>query len=439
MTIYEEPQTLQEAINHPTHGKQWEEAIQYEYKSLIDNQTWKFVPLPKGRLIVGCKWIFRYKLGADGTIQRFRARLVAKGFTQTYGVDYNETFAPVAKLPSLRLLLAIAVIEDLEIYQMDVSSAFLLVDLEEEIYMDQPEGYEKGNLVCRLQKSLYGLKQSPRVWNQKIHQFFINNGFTQTNTDYSIYINKVTEAMIGIWVDDLILIGKNIDIINDLKSRLNKAFEMKDLKDLTYFLGIQVRRNRQIRTIHLDQTQYILKILKRFKLQDSKPIRTPLETGIKLTKSEDQESFDPLKYQSAVGSLMYAMVGTRPDITFAVAAVSQFNSNPNIIHWKVVKRIFRYLKGTADFGITYGNTKIKLEGYSNADWGGNLDNRRSTTGYLFTYRSRATSWKGKQQTTVALSTTEAEYMAAIQATKEAIWLQGLLTELGRNKDKPVPI
>ena len=155
MTIYEEPQTLQEAINHPTHGKQWEEAIQYEYKSLIDNQTWKLVPLPEGRPIVGCKQIFRYKLGADGTIQRFRARLVAKGFTQTYGVDYNETFAPVAKLPSLRLLLAIAAIEDLEIHQMDVSSAFLLADLEEEIYMDQPGGYEKGNLVCRLQKSLY--------------------------------------------------------------------------------------------------------------------------------------------------------------------------------------------------------------------------------------------------------------------------------------------
>src|SRR5579871_5000736 len=151
--------------------------------------------------------------------------------------------------------------------------------------------------------------------------------------------------MIRIWIDDLILIRKNMDIINDLKSRLNKAFEMKDLKDLTYFLGIQVRRNRQIRTIHLDQTQYILKILKRFKLQDSKPTGTPLETRIKLTKSKDQESFDPLKYQSAIGSLIYAIIGIRPDIAFAVAAVSQFNSNPNIIHWKVVKRIFRYLKG----------------------------------------------------------------------------------------------
>src|SRR5579871_4038471 len=150
MTIYEEPQTLQEAINHPTHRKQWEKAIQYEYKSLIDNQTWKLVLLPEGRPIVECKWIFRHKLGADRIIQRFRIRLVAKGFTQTYGVDYNKTFAPVTKLPSLRLLLAIAVIEDLEIYQMDVSSAFLLADLEEEIYIDQPEGYEKGYLVCRL-------------------------------------------------------------------------------------------------------------------------------------------------------------------------------------------------------------------------------------------------------------------------------------------------
>src|SRR5579871_6252261 len=153
-----------------------------------------------------------------------------------------------------------------------------------------------------------------------------------------------------------------MDIINDLKSRLNKVFEMKDLKDLTYFLGIQVRRNRQIRTIHLDQTQYILKILKKFELQDSKPTGIPLETRIKLTKSKDQESFDPLKYQSTVRSLMYAMVRTRPDIAFAVVTVSQFNSNLNIIYWKAVKRIFRYLKRTADFGIIYKNTKIRLEG-----------------------------------------------------------------------------
>src|SRR5579871_326966 len=158
MTIYEEPQILQEAINHPIHGKQWEEAIQYEYKSLIDNQTWKLVPLPEERPIVGCKWIFRYKLGVDGTIQRFRARLIVKGFIQTYGVDYNETLVLVAKLPSLRLLLAIVVIEDLEIHQIDVSSTFLLADLEEEIYIDQLEGYEKRNLVCRLQKNLYRLK-----------------------------------------------------------------------------------------------------------------------------------------------------------------------------------------------------------------------------------------------------------------------------------------
>ena len=392
IAIEEEPQTFDEAINHPTYKEKWEEAIQVEYQSLLDNQTWTLVPLPEGRKTVGCKWIFRHKLGADGNIERFKARLVAKGFTQTYGIDYNETFAPVAKLQSLRLLLAIAAIEDLEVHQMDVKSAFLMGELEEEIYMDQPEGFEEGDQVCRLKKSLYGLKQSPRVWNYKLHDFFTTNRFTQTNADHSIYINKSNDAMIGIWVDDLIIVGRNLNIINDLKKKLNDTFEMKDLKDLTYFLGIQVKRDRSRKTLHLNQTQYIEKILSKFGMEDYKPVGTPMETSVKLTKPQDNEElFEAWKYQSAVGSLMYGMLGTRPDIAFVVSAVSRYNNNPTKRHWTIVKRVLRYLKGSHNFGITYEESKPYLIGYCDSDWGGDLDTRKSTTGYVFLYGNGAIS------------------------------------------------
>ena len=251
---------------------------------------------------------------------------------------------------------------------MDVKSAFLMGELKEEIYMDQPEGFKEGELVCRLKKSLYGLKQSPRVWNHKIHHFFTTTGFIQTNADHSIYINKDTGIMIGLWMDDLIIVGKNLDIINDLKKKLNDSFDMKDLKDLTYFLGIEVKRNRYDRILHINQTQYIHKILQRFGMVDCKLFRKPMDTSIKLTKpQEDEELFETLKYQSAVGSLMYRMLGSRLDIAFGVSAVSRYNNSPTQIHWIAVKRILRYLKGSHNLGITYGGNQPILIGYCDSD------------------------------------------------------------------------
>jgi Reverse transcriptase (RNA-dependent DNA polymerase) len=246
--------------------------------------------------------------------------------------------------------------------------------------------------------------------------------------------------MIGLWVDDLIIIGRNLDIINDLKKKLNDNFDMKDLKDLTYFLGLQVIRDRSRRTLHLNQTQYIQKILQRFNMDDCKPVGTPMDISVKLIKAKDNEElFEILKYQSAVGSLMYGMLGTRPDITFAISAISRYNNSPTDKHWTAVKRVLRYLKGTHNLGITLGGTNPYLRGYCDSDWGGDLDTRKSTTGYIFMYGDGAISYGSKHQRTIALSSTEAEYMALCQAAKEALWLQGLLTELGRNNNNPIPI
>jgi hypothetical protein len=238
----DEPATMQEAINHPTRGKQWEQAFRDEYNSLIKNHTWDLVHRPKGRRVVTNKWALKHKKDEIARIIRIKARLVARGFSQIYGIDYLDTYEPIVKLASIRILLAVAAIYGLEIHQMDVVTAFLAGDLEEEIFMEQPEGFEVGtkeeDLVCRLRKSLYGLKQAPCVWNQRIRLLLKSIGFEQTYSDPCVYINKETDIIIAMWVDDLIIFGKDMVRINDLKVQLNEEYEMKDLGEFSYFLGI---------------------------------------------------------------------------------------------------------------------------------------------------------------------------------------------------------
>jgi hypothetical protein len=335
-------------------------------------------------------------------------------------------------MASLRLLLAIAAAEDLEIQQMDFIAAFLAGELEEEIYMEQPEGFSDGtDRVCLLNKSLYGLKQAARVWNQRIRKFLKDIGFTQTHADHCVYVNKDTGIILAMWVDDLLIFGKNMDQINELKAQLQGQFEMKDLGDLKYFLGIHVTRNREERSLTISQSAYIHQILERFRMKNCKPADTPMAAGCKLTKAAVGDLLvDEKEYQSLVGSLMYAMTGTRPDLAYTVSQLSQYNAKPTAIHLTTAKRVLRYLKGHTDLGITYGNNDDSLNGYCDADWGANED-RKSISGYLFMLGGGAISWSSKKQSTVALSSTEAEYIALMEATKESIWLQRLLSELGR--------
>jgi len=433
---------------------QWKAAIQSEYSSLTDKQTWQLTPLPPGRRAISCKWVFKVKHHADGSIDRYKARLVARGFTQQEGVDYHETYAPVVKMTSIRVLLSIAAIYDLEVHQMDVKTAFLNGKLDEELYMQQPEGFVQPgseHLVCRLQKTLYGLKQSPRVWYKTIDKFFTKQGFQRVEFDYGLYIiwTDTLRFIIALYVDDILLACNDMKRLAAMKQSLSAEYEMSDLGEAEYILGIKVQRDRPQRSIYLSQQSYIEEVLQRFDMHNSKPVDTPMHTDTKLTKPADDEphSSPSIPYQSAVGSLMYALTCTRPDIAFAVSTVSRFSSRYTEQHWKAVKRIMRYLQRTKHYRLRLGSSidssssppSIELSAYCDADWASDPVQRRSTAGYAFFIGSGAVSWGSKLMHTPALSATEAEYMTATEAAKEAIWLRQLLDLLGFTQQKPTVI
>lgn len=430
-----EPQSYEEAVNHPIYGKEWIAAIREEYNSLMRNGAWELVELPSDKNLVTCKWVFKAKHDANGNIVRFKARLVARGFSQAYGVDYFETYAPVAKLTTYRTIFALAALEQWEIHGMDVITAYLLGKLNEEIYMMQPEGFVrmgmKRNMVCRLLRSLYGLKQAARVWNQKIHAFLIKLGFVRSNADPCLYIKKF--LYITIWVDDLLIVGKNGRDIANVKGQLAGEFEMKDLGKLEYFLGMRIMRSLN-GSISIDQNGYIRQILERFGMEASKPVSTPIATGTRLVIGETESNIK--QYQAMVGSLMYAMLCSRPDLAYAIQQLSQFNSNPTNAHFQAAKRVFRYLQGSQATGLVYGsNITTPVLGYCDADYAADGD-RKSISGYVFTLAGSPISWQAKKQTTVAQSTVEAEYAAMAHAAKEMIWLQYLLKDLGMSKYEP---
>ena len=290
-------------------------------------------------------------------MDRYKSRLVARGFTQREGIDYEETFAPVAKFTSIRALLAFAAERDLDLQQMDVKTAFLNGELEEEVYMRQPEGFAEGgkeHLVCKLRKSLYGLKQSPRAWNTVIDKFFKENDFIQSEADHCIYSKSygTSIVIIALYVDDLIIASNDENQMSCIKASLGQRFEMKDLGPLQYCLGIQITRDRKNRTLCMSQEKYIADMLERFHMAECKEVATPLDPSVKLTKEMEPKTekeileMKTVPYRSAVGSLMYAMVATRPDIAAAVGVVSRHLNNPGQAHWTAVKRKFRYLKGT---------------------------------------------------------------------------------------------
>ena len=416
--------------------------MQAEMDSFAQNDVWDLVELPPGRKLVGSKWVFKKKVGADGKVERFKARLVAQGFTQKYGDDYDETFCPVVRLESLRMMLALAVQHDLELHQVDVTTAFLNGTLEEEVFMKQPEGFVvpgSEELVCRLKKSIYGLKQSPRCWNLALDSKLKEIGFSQSSHDPCIYHRNERGNMliVGVYVDDIILAG-NESSIQRVKAALASAFDIKDLGKLNYFLGIKIERNLN-NSIWIGQPAYIENLLVTLGMQDCKPVKTPVSAGNKLVKATEQdECIDQRQYQSAVGSLMYLAVSTRPDISYSVGSLARFNSKPTKEHWVALKRVLRYLKGTKDLGILYSKAeKDSCIGYTDADWAGDQDDRKSISGYVFLLSGGAISWESQKQRCVALSTAEAEYVAMSTATQEAIWLRQLIAEITSSEETPI--
>ncbi|CAO2827530.1 unnamed protein product [Amaranthus hypochondriacus] len=441
-----EPEDYYEA-SQTRDASKWELAMKDEMQSLISNQTWELTELPIRKKALHNKWIYRVKKEHDDS-KRYKARLVVKGFQQKEGVDYNEIFAPVVKLNTIRTVLSIVAIEDLYLEQLDVKTAFLHGDLDEEIYMHQPEGFiesGKEKMVCKLKKSLYGLKQAPRQWYKKFDNFMHNEDFQKCNADHCCYFKRYQSSYIILllYVDDMLIAGSHMNEIIKLKHQLSREFDMKDLGPAKKILGMQITRDKQSDTLQLSQSEYIKRVLQRFNMGDAKPVSTPLASHFRLSKDqspqieEDKEYMAKVPYASAIGSLMYAMVCTRPDIGHAVGVVSRYMSNPGKVHWEAVKWILRYLRGTINKCLYFGKGELKIQGYVDADFGGEVDNRKSTTGYVFTVGNTAVSWMSQLQKIVALSTTEAEYVAVTEASKEMIWLQGLLDELGFKQENNI--
>ena len=417
----------------------WRDAMEKEMESLHTNDVWDLVKLPKDRKAVGSKWVFKLKVGPDGLVERHKARLVAQGFSQKHGLDYDETFSPVVRFESLRTVIALAVQNGMKLHQMDVTTAFLNGELEEEVYMKQPEGFAaKGqeDLVCKLKRSIYGLKQSPRCWNSALDNQLKQMGFVQVKGDPCLYMASEGEMFfIAVYVDDIVLAGKSNKQIAEVKQTLAKQFQVKDMGELHYFLGVKVVQDKESGGVCIGQPVYAANILQKFGMEHVKPVNTPVDSSMKLVKAtEEDECVDQKLYQSAVGSLLYLSTATRPDITYAVSNMAKYSAKPTKQHWIAVKRIMRYLKGTLNYGLLYSKDgSTECVGFSDADWGGDLDDRKSTSGYLFQLSGAAVSWRSKKQTCVALSTAEAEYMALASAAQEAMWLRQLTTDL---KSKP---
>ena len=443
-----EPRSMHELKNRPD-GHLWMEAAQKEYDGLVKNGTWEIVKLPPGRKAIGSMFTFLLKRNSDGSIARHKARLVANGNTQVKDIDFKEVFSPTYRQAAIRLILSIAAKEDLELRSVDISMAFTHGELDEEMYMKQPPGFEvKGpEYVCRLIKSIYGLHQSARCWNKKIHKILTEElGFKRLESDRSIYLygNGDTRIIMPIYVDDITFAGKSNAQIDHVIKKLSEHVPLYDLGETEFLLGVKITRDRPNRTINLSQHQYIVDLLERHGMGQCAPVKTPMVPNSHLTKTmcpqtpEEQEEMKSHPYINIVGAIMYLAFFTRPDILFAVVVLARFMSNPGLEHWTALKHLMRYLQGTKDMKLTYkpDNSKELFISYCDADHGGNKDNGKSTGGYLMTYGGGAISWSSKLQPFVSLSTTEAEYIAACEAGKEILWLRNLLTEFGYKVDSP---
>lgn len=448
-----------QAISGPN-SSEWIEAIASEIKSLIENDTWKLVERPENRRVIGSRFVLRNKYNANGSIEKRKARLVARGFSQIPGIDFQETFAPVARMSSIRAAVAVAARKGMKIEQLDITTAYLNGNVEEEIFMEAPEYLEnvleliardrregesvkkaankmlkdlqKSNVVCLLNKALYGLRQAGRAWHLRLSKELRELGAVPSKSDPCLYLSGPVEnrSYIIVYVDDILIMSCDDSEIVKIKRHLSEKFGVRDLGCVKYCLGLEFSRSEGEITIR--QRGYIHDVLERFGMTECKPVSTPLEPGLKLERSELETSDKTFEapYRELIGALMYLSVATRPDITHAVSYLSQFNSCYSDIHWKAAKRVLRYLKGTDNIGLSYVCSSNYPVMFTDADWGNCSLDRRSYTGYVLIVSGGAVSWESRKQRTVALSSTEAEYMALSEATKDALYMSRLLRELG---------
>jgi hypothetical protein len=437
LAVMDEPNCYAEAAGDVN----WVGAMESEIQSINKNKTWNLVKLPVGHKPIGLKWVYKVKRNAKGEIVKYKARLVAKGYVQKKGVDYEEVFAPVAKLDTVRLILALAANRGWEVHHLDVKTAFLNGELIEDVYVSQPEGFvKKGDeqMVLKLSKALYGLKQAPRAWNVKLDGSLKKLGFKKCSSEPAVYTRGVglSTIILGVYVDDLIVTGGDPEEIAAFKMQMTSEFEMSDLGKLSYYLGIEVEQNEDY--IAIKQAGYAKKVLEQFGMSECNATKYPMDPNARLDADKQGERIDATKYRRVIGCLRY-LLHTRPDLSFSIGMASRFMEKPTVKHLNAVKQILRYLKGTMNFGLVYTQEKRTetLVGYTDSDVGGDIVSRRSTGGMAFYLNGGLVSWSSYKEKTVALSSCEAEFMAATAAAKQAMWLRNLLGQITGAEPKAV--
>jgi len=480
------PTTRKQAMATPER-EFWLDAEKKEINSINMKKVLEPAHLPRGKRLLNTKWVYKIKYGAQGELSSYKVRLVACGYSKVFGIDFDETYSPVIRLTSMRLLFAISAQLGLKIHQMDVNTAFLHADISEEIYIRPPEGFPltQGMNCFRLKKALYGLKQAPREWYNNMNGFLLSINFQRLSGESCLYFrrddNDGTICIISLYVDDLLIAGSSLAIINRVKNQLKDNYDMKDLGVVKHILGCEVKHEEDTGTSYLTQFQYTKKAIEKFFGSELKPSETPADPNVVLSKSmspttdEEREEMKKIPYREAVGTLLWLSLGTRPDISYAVSQVTKFNDCYGSEHWQAVKRIIRYLKGTINLGLKYSSIDHSGEfrerfksvrdikdfkrtmyrskhqrsitdrdvlmalGFADADLARCVDTRRSHTGFLFLLGSCLISWQSKQQTSVALSSMESENISACACTQEGIWLKRILEELGCIFSGPVTI
>jgi histone deacetylase 1/2 len=431
VSFVEEPTSYEQALRSDQ-AELWLTAINEEMQSLLANDTWSLCYAPDGIKPIPVKWVFKLKRDPDGNIERYKARLVAKGFKQEEGVNYSEVFSPVSKYSTFRALIAKAAADDLLLHQLDIKTAFLQGELEEEIYIQLPPGYEESDpkLVCHLHKPLYGLKQAPRAWHQRFDSELIQYGFKVSSADPGMYV--LSDPVDGqlyllVYVDDILLASRSLSLITKVKRFVLDTFDGRDLGDAVSYLGITITRDDD--GIKIGNRRMVADLAAQYGMADCNPRSLPMSTGIDFTASSPLLDLSVYPYRQLLGSLMHLCVTVRPDLAHSVGVLARHMANPTLVHWNAAKGVLRYVIGNPDAGIRYKKGSIGIVGYCDADFAADLATRRSTTGYVFMIGGGAVSWQSKRQPTVAASTTEAEYQAAASAVKEALWLRKLLSDL----------
>jgi len=431
-----DPSSYKEAVSRPD-AEKWKGAIFTELDNLKRNGVFVEVRRPQNlEKLIGCRYVFKTKM-KNGRVDKYKARMVAKGYSQVRERDYNETFAPVARMNSLRIFLKLSVCKGHVRRSIDFTAAFLQAILPEDLYIETPEGMQcREGYVLKLMKSIYGLKQAGRYWYVLLKIYLVEQeGYACCGSDHCIFTNPDLSVLILIYVDDVIISGASEKLIDELVLKLRAKFEIGEEGPVDFFLGMSLEDTG--REVSINQTHYIQKIIDRYGYGDLSEVDTPMAEGLSLTKNPDDQLYEDFDIRSKIGSLMFAMVCTRPDICYAVSYLARFTTHPSREVCTAVSRVFRYLKGTLHYGISFGyEAKPNLTVYCDSDFAGDVTDYKSTTGVMVLVGSTITNWYCSKQTITAQSSTDAEIIAMNFATKEIIWMRGLLQELGVDMSLP---